>query len=380
MKLNTFSKPALKWTVSAILCAALAAGAFVNAAADTATPDEASNADNRVYVESTTEFEVGNGDVMVSKNQDFNMSFEVIKANTIVIDNCGVKQTISLAKGTVEEVLKRTGITLTENQYVTPSLNTVITGDMNIFVYNAKTVNLTTNGVEMSVKVPEGTVENALNVLGYEIGEDDILNVDKNAQVEDSMNIVYKKVTYVDEVSTEKIPYDTIEKDSDEILTGESEVSQNGADGEKQITKRCKYIDGKYDSTKVIDEKVVKEPTDKIVLNGTKRATTTDSSGAPVSYSYMVTGSGTAYTAAPGALTATGAEVFEGGVAVNPNIIPYGSRLYIEAADGSHVYGYATAVDTGGALMDGSAIVDLFYFSYDDCVSFGRRDVNVYVL
>ena len=36
--------------------------------------------------------------------------------------------------------------------------------------------------------------------------------------------------------------------------------------------------------------------------------------------------------------------------------------------------------DTGGALMDGSAIVDLFYFSYDDCVNFGRRDVNVYVL
>ena len=30
--------------------------------------------------------------------------------------------------------------------------------------------------------------------------------------------------------------------------------------------------------------------------------------------------------------------------------------------------------------MDGSAIVDLFYFSYDDCVNFGRRDVNVYVL
>ena len=66
--------------------------------------------------------------------------------------------------------------------------------------------------------------------------------------------------------------------------------------------------------------------------------------------------------------------------AVNPDVIPYGSRLYIEAADGSHVYGYATAIDTGGALMDGSAVVDLFYFSYDDCVNFGRRDVNVYVL
>lgn len=379
MMLKTFSKPAIKWTVAAILCAAISAGALVNAAANTASADEAA-ATNKTYVESSTEFEIGNGDVIVGTNKDFNMSFEVIKANTITINNCGEEQTISLAKGTVEEALNRTGITLAENQSVTPSLNTVITGDMNIYVYNSKNIKLTTNGTEMTVKAPEGTVENALNILDYEITDDDILNVDKNAQIEDDMKITLKKVTFVDEKSTEKISYKTVEKDSDDIMTGESEVSQKGVDGEKEVTKRCKYIDGKYDSTKVIDEKVTKKPVDKIVLNGTKRGTTTDTSGAPVSYSYMVSGSGTAYTAAPGALTATGVPVYEGGVAVNPAIIPYGSKLYIEAADGSHVYGYATAIDTGGALMDGSAIVDLFYFSYDDCVSFGRRDVNVYVL
>lgn len=379
MMLKTFSKPVIKWTVAAILCAAISAGALVNAAANTASADEAA-ATNKTYVESSTEFEIGNGDVIVGTNKDFNMSFDVIKANTITINNCGEEQTISLAKGTVEEALNRTGITLAENQSVTPSLNTVITGDMNIYVYNSKNIKLTTNGTEMTVKAPEGTVENALNILGYEITDDDILNVDKNAQIEDDMKITLKKVTYVDEKSTEKISYKTVEKDSEDIMTGEAEVSQKGVDGEKEVTKRCKYIDGKYDSTKVIDEKVTKKPVDKIVLNGTKRGTTTDSSGAPVSYSYMVSGSGTAYTAAPGALTATGVPVYEGGVAVNPAIIPYGSKLYIEAADGSHVYGYATAIDTGGALMDGSAIVDLFYFSYDDCVSFGRRDVNVYVL
>lgn len=378
MMLKTFSKPAIKWTVAAILCATLSAGALVNAVAATATADEVTA--SKTYVESSTEFEVGNGDVVVSTNKNFNMSFDVIKANKITIDNCGEKQTISLAKGTVEEVLDRTGITLTDNKSVTPSLNTVITEDTNIYVYNAKNIKLTTNGTEMSVKAPEGTVENAFNILGYTVTDNDILSVDKNAQVEDDMEIILKKVTYVDEKSTEKISYKTVEKDSDDIMTGESEVSQNGADGEKEVTKRCKYIDGKYASTKVIGEKVTKEPVDKVILNGTKRGTITDTSGAPVSYRYMVSGSGTAYTATPGSLTATGATVYEGGVAVNPAIIPYGSKLYIEAADGSHVYGYATAVDTGGALMDGSAIVDLFYFSYDDCVNFGRRDVNVYVL
>lgn len=56
----------------------------------------------------------------------------------------------------------------------------------------------------MSVKAPEGTVENALNILGYTVTDNDILSVDKNAQVEDDMEIILKKVTYVDEVSTEK--------------------------------------------------------------------------------------------------------------------------------------------------------------------------------
>ncbi len=58
----------------------------------------------------------------------------------------------------------------------------------------------------------------------------------------------------------------------------------------------------------------------------------------------------------------------------------YGSKLYVESVDGSIVYGYCTAVDTGGFCDDGSAIIDVFYDTYDECVNWGRRDVNVYVV
>ena len=75
-----------------------------------------------------------------------------------------------------------------------------------------------------------------------------------------------------------------------------------------------------------------------------------DHNGNTVAYSRVVNGSGTAYTAPAGALTATGVAAYHGGVAVNPNIIPYGSKLYITSTDGSVVYGYATAVDTGEHL------------------------------
>ena len=62
--------------------------------------------------------------------------------------------------------------------------------------------------------------------------------------------------------------------------------------------------------------------------------TFTDMNGNTVAYSSVVTGSGTAYTAPAGSLTATGVTAYHGGVAVNPNIIPYGSSftLYQQTA------------------------------------------------
>ena len=69
-----------------------------------------------------------------------------------------------------------------------------------------------------------------------------------------------------------------------------------------------------------------------------------------------------------------------GTVAINPNIIPYGSLMYITSADGKFVYGYAYAADTGTAMMAGSAFIDLYYETYDESVMSAVIPVNVYVL
>lgn len=50
----------------------------------------------------------------------------------------------------------------------------------------------------------------------------------------------------------------------------------------------------------------------------------------------------------------------------------------METADGSFVYGCATAEDTGGAIKGN--IIDLYFDTEDECWNFGRRAVNVYIL
>lgn len=66
-------------------------------------------------------------------------------------------------------------------------------------------------------------------------------------------------------------------------------------------------------------------------------------------------------------------------IAVDPNVIPLGSKIYIEFGSGySHLNGTFTAVDTGGAIKGNR--VDIFFGSENvagQVSKFGRRDVTV---
>ena len=104
-----------------------------------------------------------------------------------------------------------------------------------------------------------------------------------------------------------------------------------------------------------------------------------DENGVPVHYAYCIQGHATAYYG--DTITATGTVPVQGTVAVDPRVIPYGTRLYITSADGRYVYGYAVAEDTGGFIyFRNGATVDLFMHSYDDCCEWGWRMANIYVL
>lgn len=377
-----------KSAVALSLAATVVLGSVITvAAAIQSGVNGAANSEDNNGFRTKVEYELSNGDLVVTHNNDFKLDVTILDANKITISNGGKSQLVHLAKGTVADALKKAGITLADDEISVPTPDSEIIKDMVISIFKTKTVSVTADGKTKDVKLALANVYDALNFAGYEVDDDDILSTSHNEDVENINAVTIKRVTYKTESSKEKIAYDTVKKNSDDVELGETKVKTEGKDGEKIVTREVKYIDGEKTSDKVVAEKTIKKPVDKVVLVGTKGAATsggagtfTDSNGATVAYSQVLTGSGTAYTAPAGAGTATGVRAYHGGVAVNPNIIPYGSKLYIVSTDGSFVYGYATAVDTGGALMAGTAIVDCYYNTYDECVNFGRRDVNVYVL
>ncbi len=79
----------------------------------------------------------------------------------------------------------------------------------------------------------------------------------------------------------------------------------------------------------------------------------------------------TAYTHT-GNQTATGTWPKVGTIAVDPRVIPLGTRVYVVG------YGYAVAEDTGGAIKGN--IIDLFMETENQCINWGRRNVTVYIL
>lgn len=255
-------------------------------------------------------------------------------------------------------------------------------------------VKISVDGKNLGVTC-SGTVSDALRAADVRLSDDDLINIGFSEPLNANTEIVVNRVDIVEEVQVKTIEYATKYKEDDSYTIGYSEVIVDGEAGEIETTTRHIYVDGELISSAVVDEDIT-EPVDQVIVVGTKEYNpiddfsishlsapldlTLDANGAPTEYSKVLTGKSCAYSARPGAGTASGRKAMVGYVAVDPSIIPYGTELYIATTDGSAVYGYAIAADTGTALLDGLILVDLFMESYEASCDWGAREVNIYIL
>lgn len=375
------------------------------AQAQTATKDEGEINLSDIYTQQIldkADIEVDDNDRIIRTDGKGCIAITIVRAFDVKVDYRGQVLTAKCTEGTVADAVKKAGITLTGAEVITPAVDTPLRHGMEITVSAQCGVAVTVGGETETLSVTSGTVEDLLSDMGVELSENDIVYPALTDVIYDGMEIVVQRIEYKEETTVEAIEFGYVSEETSSMLTGTSKIKQYGIDGEKVVVSKNKYVDGELVETEIISEEVTVEPVDQIKLIGTgvsrpqsgsssgssssgssvsnKAGTFTDASGNTVSYTKKLTGSSTAYYAAEGAITATGVPVYYGGVAVNPDVIPYGSKLYIVSSDGSMVYGYATAVDTGGALMSGYVLVDVFYPTYNQCVNWGRRNVTVYVL
>jgi len=226
-----------------------------------------------------------------------------------------------------------------------------------------------------------GTVHQVLLEAGFPIGEYDVPSLPYNTETEPAMRIRLDRVWYETVQNEVEIPFDVRRVPSLSVPEGRVAETQSGVPGLAVATLERKVVEGTPVETRTLSSEVVRNPVTAVVTYGTG-GTVATSRSATTRFSYVLDVTATAYTYGEsgkwGDVTATGKAVQVGYVAVDPRVIPLGSRLYITYPGGEVCYGFAVAEDTGGAIKGNR--VDLFFESHEEAVQFGRRRVKVYVL
>lgn len=322
---------------------------------------------------------------------DGSLKVNVKRAFDITILNGTKKCTVKMTEGTVADALKTLGVEVGENDIVSMPLSTPLSKDMNISVVQRVKVILCANGEEKEVLMPKSyTVKDVLNHMRVSLGEDDTVSEDVSNKVYDGMKIEVGNIKFEEVVKNEIIEKEVVVNTSSSMSEGETKVLEEGKDGLHELKVRQKVQNGEVVDEEILSDTVILEPVAKVVVKGTKKVVSAPAAepakavaSAPSEKreaTKVIYGSATAYTASAGARTSTGAKPVEGvTVAVNPKVIPYGSRILVESTDGLFRKEF-TAQDTGGALRKGSAVVDIFMNSNSSCRQFGRKNVKVSII
>lgn len=343
-------------------------------------------------------------------------------------------ETVRLYPGTVEEACSKAGFR---------NVEVVNRKDDDGIVYltlkETFDVSIQTSDETLTVRTAPCTVGELLEANGISVGSDDLVTPDMDDWLSDSTQITVTRVTFTTETETENIPFSVEVQYDTQLLKGQQEIAQYGENGEKSIEYRVEEHDGEEVSREVIKEEEVKAPVNCIVKQGiriaqneqeeqaasaesqttasnqtlpssqpqtestgelstagrsqvwsvpagiqddTENKIITAGDGSSYEYTAVLDVTATAYHRIEdgGEITASGTVTKYGTIAVDPSVIPLGSRLYVvsDGGDQSWSYGPGLAEDTGG-LIKGTKI-DLFFMTGDEANDFGIRPAKVYIL
>ncbi len=262
---------------------------------------------------------------------------------------------------------------------VSPPPDTRLTAGMHVFVERAVAVSLSVGGSETATVYTQAeTVGELLAEQGVALAEGDSVRPGASSPIREGMAIfvtIMGERTFVEDTP---IPFETIYQEDPSFPEGESWVAQYGVDGYVHREYLVVYENGEEISRELVSEFVV-APTYHIVAVGTAPAPVAVAavveapSGDP-DCARTLTVWATWYTAASAGgsgTTATGTSVQIGTVAVDPSVIPLGTRMYIPG------YGHGIAEDTGGAIIGN--MIDLGY-GPNDVWDWGSRYVDICIL
>ncbi|KUO78401.1 MAG: hypothetical protein APF81_16875 [Desulfosporosinus sp. BRH_c37] len=300
------------------------------------------------------------------------------KSVYLIID--GKQENIITYKSSVKKVLLNKGIEVSSHDKLEPSLDSRISDKSTITLKHAVAVKVLIDGEEITKYSPEDNVESFLTAEGIVLGSQDRVNPEKNTELSDGLQIDVVRVEHKTVSTTQSLDFITTRKNDISLPNTYVQTKQEGKPGEKETIFDVVYENGKEISRKILSETVTKKPTDKIVVVGTFPLMPISRGGQQLDYKKVIKVKSTAYYAVNGigkTYTSTGARAIRNPegystIAVDPKVIPYGTKLFVEG------YGFAIAADTGLAIRGNW--IDVFFNTYREACNWSVKYVKVYIL
>ena len=300
-----------------------------------------------------------------------------VPAQFAVLKIDGKQEEVWTTAKTVSELLHEKEITINEHDAINVSKDAEIEEGMEIAIDFAFPVVVNDGGKEKEIWTTAVTVSELLKQQEIELGDLDRVEPDFNQKIDKDTKINIIRVEKGMDVVEESIDFAVVSKKDDTLIEGSKKVLQEGKKG--RLEKKYEVIleNGKEVSRTLISEEIKDEPTDQIIALGTKPKQTVSRGQVSSNKEFYVTA--TAYTASCNGctgITATGFNLRANPdakvIAVDPRVIPLGTKVYVEG------YGYAIAADTGGNVKGNR--IDVFFSSKADAYRWGKRKVKIKIL
>jgi uncharacterized protein YabE (DUF348 family) len=305
---------------------------------------------------------------------------------TVLVDGTPIK--LTTYQKTFDSALKNANITVAVKDKTDKALNSKIVDDDIITINRAIDLKVFVDDKELNINSAEKDISLMLITEKIALSPNDMVSPAIGTKLTKGMDITITRVKTETILEKKAIDFKTVIKEDKNTLKSKSKVLQEGVKGEKTITLSVTYENGKEVTRKAIKETIVKEPTSKIIAQGTlspiaiSRGQTSEkilSLKAPASSGKVLTVKATAYWAdsSNNVYTSSGKKAVRNPsgystIAVDPNVIPLGTKLYVEG------YGYAVAADTGSGIKGN--FIDVFFNTGREVSNWGVKYLKVQIL
>lgn len=305
---------------------------------------------------------------------------QVVRAVSVTIDDDGTLIPLFTTEATVGGALHAAGLTLYLADAITPDVTTPISDGMTVAVRRSRPITVTAAGTTVSTRTLADTVGAALAETGLAlVGEDySIPPLEAPLPPDGLIRVVRVREDLL--IERREIAYQTRYRPDATMLLDEQRVLRVGEAGIQERHTRIRYEDEVEVSRVEEPPYIAQLPQDEIVAYGTRiEIRTLDTAGGPLEYWRVIRMLATSYSPATSSkppdapsygLSGTGIPVERGIVAVDPDVIPYFTRVYVPG------YGEGLAADSGGAIN--GRRIDLGYS--DDDLELWYSWVDVYLL